>query len=370
MAKVIDGAMKGARAWATIDLAALRHNLRCIRQLAPAAKLLAVIKADAYGHGLATLTPAIAAHVDGFAVATVEEGLQCRRLQADKPIVVLSAFWTADQLPQLAEAHLQAVIHTESQAEWLCNYYRHGQPLAVWLKFDSGMHRLGLTAEQIRAIHPRLSAYSAGTDIGLMSHIANADLATDTYTAVQQARFAELAATWPGARSMANSAALCRYPTTHYDWVRPGIMLYGASPFAYRSQRPPTLRPVMHLQARVLAIKAVAADQPIGYHGGFRTARPMRLAVVGIGYGDGYPRGITHGAVLIGRRRAPLIGAVSMDMLTIDATEFPALAIGDAVTLWGPGLAVEEVASWAKTIPNELLCRVTARVARVVEAET
>ena len=369
------------RAMALIDLDSLRHNINQIRQVTQA-RLMAVIKADAYGHGLETICAAMHDRVDAFAVATIAEGIQCRRVQKNKPIVVLSELWQQQQLQYFEQYRLQAVLHNQQQIKWLEAY--QGNPLSVWIKFDSGMNRLGVAPESVETIYRKCENLRTVKVLRLMSHLANADILGNDFTRMQLEVFKRVTNKLGCEKSLANSAAVMRWPTTHFSWVRPGLMLYGVAPYTphiphipQTNKTPPgepencvlkkfDLRPVMQLQARLIAIKTIAADQAVGYGGIFRTRRVSKIAVVGFGYGDGYPR-LEHpqAYVLIHNRPATIIGQISMDMITVDVTDLDRVKVGDEVTLWGADLGVEKVAQWAGTIPYELLCKVTARVARL-----
>ena len=322
-----------------------------------------MVKADAYGHGLEGISSAINLLVDGFAVATISEGIQCRSIQEHKPVVVLSEFWQQGQLNDFERHGLDPVIHSDAHVAWMAQY--SGRPLNIWIKFDTGMNRLGIRVDQVRDVYQALRKNSSIGEIRLMSHLASADQQQDKFTGKQQQQFDHCVAQFDADASLANSAGIMMWPKTHYDWVRPGIMLYGVCPLD-QSTGNPKLSPVMRLQARIIATKDVDADETIGYGRTFRTTRQMRIAHVGFGYGDGYPRIVdARACVLVRGQRAPVVGRISMDMITIDTSILDAVEAGDVVTLWGEQLRVEEVADWAGTIPYELLCKVTTRIPRV-----
>ena len=361
-------ANKLLRAWATIDLQALHHNISVIRKLAPDCKIMAVVKADAYGHGLATIVKSIYRQVDGFAVATLSEGILCRQIQDYRPIAVLSEFWHATQLKDFAKYDMQPVIHGPRQLEWMQTW--SGKPLSVWVKFDTGMNRLGIPAVQLAETCASLQALASIRSVRVMSHLANADIAHDRYTDKQLERFDSACWSLPYEKSLANSAGVMQRKSAHKDWVRPGLMLYGISPLVNRETGNMGLRPVMQLKARLISVKFVDKDQPIGYGGLYRTRRRSLIGIVGLGYGDGYPWGVrTDACVLIHGKRAPLTGRVSMDMIAVDVSEHDAVRVGDEVTLWGDGLPVQEVAGWARSIPYELVSKVMPRIPRVVIGE-
>ena len=356
-----------------LDAAALRHNLQTARKLAAHSKILAVVKADAYGHSIGWAVDQIGDLADGFAVATLAEGVACRGAVARKPIVVLSGLQTPQCLKLCQRFALQPVAHTFAQIEWLEKL--RGAPITIWLKIETGMHRLGLTPAEFHQAMKILPNNRCIKQIHLMSHFACADHSggdhPDSASAMQLNNFRAATDAFADsnhncARSLANSAALMRIPAAHFQWVRPGIMLYGGSPLLNITAAQLKLKPVMHLQARVVAVKEIAAGQAVGYGGDYVAARAMRIGLVGCGYGDGYPRGMDAKAeVGIRGRRAPIVGRISMDLLTVDITDFAEVAAGDEVTLWGDSPTVDEVAAWANTIPNELLCRVSQRVPRL-----
>ncbi len=343
---------------ARIDLSALEHNLHVARR-ATGARIMAVIKAAAYGHGLLPVAEALNA-ADGFALLDLRDAVQLRDAGFRQTILLMEGFFTPDELPLVAGHDLACVIHDAHQIAMLDKYPRRGS-LSVWLKVNSGMNRLGFAPRDVPAVMEKLKSHPAVRDITLMTHFSHADEAPGV--AAQLQVFNELAAPYRVARSLANSAALLRYPATHADWVRPGIMLYGASPFTDSTARQLGLRPVMTLQSRIISVRGIGVGECIGYGGVFRAEAPMRVGVVACGYADGYPRHAPSGTpVLVDGRRAGILGRVSMDMLSVDLSALPAAEVGSRVTLWGEGLPVEEVAQAAGTISYELLCARTERV--------
>lgn len=351
---------------ATIDLEALRHNIRLARDLAPDSRLLAVVKADAYGHGAVPVARALAPYADALAVAGLDEARALRAAGLEHPIVLLAGCFSADELSELGTGGFEPVIHTNEQVEWLLST-EFSRPIRVWLKFDSGMHRLGLDANQFRRAHERLRSAPQVGALVLMSHLACADAADDRNTLEQLERFAEVTADLEGERSIANSAAVLALPDSHADWIRPGIMLYGWSPLDHQTRESDDLLPVMRLTSRIIAIRDLAAGEAVGYGRRFVCRRPTRIGVVAMGYGDGYPRAAPDGTpVLVNGRRCAIAGRVSMDLLTVDITEAESVDIGDEVELWGPGLSANEVASHCGTIAYELVTRVAPRVPRTV----
>ncbi len=348
-------------AWARIDLAALQHNLQIARQHAPASRLWAVIKADAYGHGALPVAAAIAAQADGLAVARVSEALALRAAGHQQPLLVLAGAVDGDELAAASRYRLQLAVHDHSQLALL----RAAQaPLpGCWLKVDSGMHRLGFAPAEAAAIHAELGQLT-GLPVGLMSHFACADDPADSATNRQLDCFAAATAGLDGPRSLANSAAILAHPASHADWIRPGIMLYGGAPLLAVAAAEHRLKPVMTLASRVIAVRPLAAGEAVGYGASWRSTKATRIAVIAIGYGDGYPRHAPSGTpVLINGQRYPLAGRVSMDLLTVAIGDAP-ISAGDEAILWGEGLPASEIAHCANTIDYALFCGVTARVAR------
>jgi alanine racemase len=349
---------------ATIDSAALRHNLQVVRQWAPRSRVMAVIKANAYGHGLVSVARALES-ADSFAVARVDEGLTLRQAGIDAPTVLLEGVFDREQLDAAGDARFELVVHTPEQIE-LLRAAAPGVRFKVWLKFDSGMNRLGFKGSAFDSALAALRDLPAVRGpVNLFTHLASADAPELSTTADQLARFAAATKSLPGERSIANSAGMLSFPQAQADWVRPGLLLYGVSPFAGSIGADYGLRPAMTLHSHVIAVKELSPGEQVGYGGVWTAARPTRLAVAAIGYGDGYPRNLGSGApVLVSAERAALAGRVSMDMIGIDVTDLKQPpALNDPVILWGAGLPVEEIAVWADTIPYELLCGISQRVA-------
>jgi alanine racemase len=348
---------------ATIDSGALRHNLHVVRHLAPQSRVMAVIKANAYGHGLVAVARALES-ADAFAVARVDEGLTLRMAGIQAPTVLLEGVFDREQLEAAAGAGFELVVHTAEQIE-LLRAAAPGISFKVWLKLDSGMNRLGFKAAAFDSAHAALAALAAvRSPVNLFTHLASADEPDLATTAEQLARFATATRHLAGERSIANSAGMLNFADAQADWVRPGLLLYGVSPVGGAIGADYGLRPVMTLRSHVIARKDLAAGERVGYGGDWTAARPTRLAVAAVGYGDGYPRALPSGApVLVNGERASLAGRVSMDMIGIDVTDLARpVALGDPVVLWGEGLPVEEIAVWADTIPYELLCGISQRV--------
>ncbi|MFC6840298.1 alanine racemase [Xanthomonas theicola] len=345
--------MRPARA--LIDLDALRHNYRLARQLG-GGKALAVVKADAYGHGAVACARALQAEADGFAVACIEEALELRQAGIAAPILLLEGFFDADELPLIAEYRLWCAVASPWQVDAIAAYAAP-QPLCLWLKLDSGMHRLGLAPALFCAAHARLSALPQVAQLVLMSHFACADELDSARTLEQAQVFRQASAGLAGETSLCNSPALLGWPQLRSDWGRPGLMLYGADPFAAAADLPGQLRPVMTLQSRIIAVRELAAGEPVGYGARFVAPRPTRVGVVAIGYADGYPQFAPNGTpVLIDGAPGELIGRVSMDMLTVDLTAHPRAGLGSEVQLWGAQPRIDTLAARCGSSAYRLLC--------------
>ena len=353
---------------AIIDLGAMRANLARVRALAPTSRVLAMVKANAYGHGATRVLPALAS-ADMLGVACLEEALALRDAGAHQPILLMEGVFEADELPACARTGCAIAVHSSDQLRML-EHARLERPVAVWLKLDSGMGRLGFPAEQAREVHARLCRCRAvAPNIGLMTHFANADTVGDRTAEAQMDRLRAATEGLPGDRSIANSAGVIAWPEAHQDWVRPGIMLYGVTPMEGRVGSDDGLAPVMTLETRLISVKDIRAGAPVGYGATWRARQDTRIGVAAIGYGDGYPRHAPSGtAVLVNGRPAPTAGRVSMDMLAIDLGDHPDARWATRSTLWGKGLPVETIAASAGTVAYELLCGVAARVhVRVVD---
>jgi len=347
---------------ARINGGALRSNLQRLRGLAPASKLMAVVKANAYGHGLVGAALALS-DADAFGVARIDEAIALRAAGIRKPIVLLEGVFNAAQMAEAAHRQLELVVHEAAQLS-LLEAWRGEHPFTLWLKVDTGMNRLGFRGADLPAAWQRVTALRPRpAALRLMTHLSSADEPDGSVTRQQLQRFAPLAQGLGVPLSVANSAAIFATPESHCDWIRPGLVLYGVSPFADRSGAALGLQPAMTLETTVIAVRQVAAGERVGYGGAWRAGRASRVAILAAGYGDGLLRSLPNGApVLINGQRAPLAGRVSMDMIAVDVTDLPPVMVGDTAELWGPGLAVEAVAAAAGTIPYELLCAVSQRV--------
>ena len=348
---------------ALIDLNALKHNLHRVHAAAPGRKVIAVIKANAYGHGMITIAKALqAAGVDAFAVARFEEAQQLRQSAIYIPLLCLEGFFDAAELTSAAKANVQPVVHHTSQVE-LLEQAKLASPITVWLKIDSGMHRMGVAPQLAGQVRHRLAQSAAVKEVKLMTHLASADDRDSRQTIQQLELFASTARWGESEITIANSAGILGWPDSHGDWVRPGIMLYGVSPFIGGRGDAENLKPVMTLKSRVIAVNAFKKGDAIGYGASWKCPEDMSIAVVACGYGDGYPRHAVPGTpLLINGQRLPLVGRVSMDSVCVDIRQAGEIAIGDEAVLWGQDLPVEEVAEQATTIAYELLCSVTGRV--------
>jgi alanine racemase len=350
---------------ALIDLDALTYNLRKVKMAAPRAQIMAIIKANGYGHGSVRVAKALA-EADAFGVASLEEAMTLRESGITQSLVLLAGFFSPDELELLARQRIEPVIHHVSQIDIL-ERTPLSRPLSLWVKFDTGMHRLGFPAETVRVVWERLSAWGTKVHrLRLLTHLANADRRKDPLTLKQLELFERTLHGITGERSVANSAGILSWPETITDWVRPGIMLYGISPFVDETGPELGLRPVMTLQSRLIAINRFKRGESIGYGGTWVCPEDMPVGVVAIGYGDGYPRHVPSGTpVLVNGKPLPLVGRVSMDLVSLDLRTQPDVKIGDPVVLWGHGLPVEVMARMADTIPYELICGITPRVRRV-----
>jgi len=344
---------------ARISIGAMAHNLRVARSHAGTARVFAVVKANAYGHGLSRARRALAA-ADGFAVLTLEEAANLRQMGVEQPILLLEGIFGADEIAVCAELDLWPVLHHSAHLDWL-QQRPPASPIQVFLKFDSGMHRLGLPLAEHAAAVARVRALPGVAGITLMTHFAQADEAVGVDWQLQPflRAMAGYGLPWSGA----NSAALLRYPQTQGAWVRPGIMLYGASPFADVSAEQLGLKPAMSLRSEIISVQTLQRGEGVGYGQLFRAERAMRVGVVACGYADGYPRhALTGTPVLVNDRASQTLGRVSMDMLCVDLSECADAGIGSPVELWGDRLSVDAVATAAGTSSYELLCALAARV--------
>jgi alanine racemase len=357
----------GARA--LIRLGALRHNLEVLRSVAPGARVMAVIKANAYGHGLVPVAKHLEA-ADSLAVARLPEAQLLRESGIDKPVVLLAGVSTEEELGEAFDQGFELVVHDVEQVGLLERATGSGG--TVWLKVDTGMNRLGFAPADAPELLRRLNAAAAVNDLRLMTHFSSADELENPVTESQINAFAPVTRNFPGAVSIANSPASLGWPQVVDArarlgfggdfWIRPGISLFGISPFADRTGRELGLKPVMQFEARLIAVKPLHAGARVGYKGAYTSERDTTLGIIAAGYGDGYTRHFRSGTpVLLNGRRVPLVGIVSMDMCAVDLGAAATDRVGDIATLWGDDLPVEEVAPWADAISYELVCGVMNR---------
>ena len=348
---------------AEIRVAALRHNLQRVRESAPSSRVIAVVKANGYGHGMQIVSHALN-DADAFAVASIDEAINLRESGIHQPILLLEGYFDAADLLLLQAYSLQPVIHSTHQLE-LLEQAKITYPFDVWLKIDTGMNRLGFRPSEFTPVCTRLQENDAVQNVHAMTHFACADDRSDSMTAKQIECFDQTLANTSLACTLANSAGILGHPDSHRDWVRPGIMLYGASPFMDADAGSQNLCAVMNLKSELIATHDVAAGESVGYGADWICDNDMRVGVIAGGYGDGYPRHAHAGTpVLVNGQRVPLIGRVSMDMITVDLSGCDA-EVGAPVLLWGDELPADEVALHAETIAYELFCNVAPRVPRI-----
>lgn len=357
---------------ALIDRAALRANLQALRSAAPKSKLMAVVKANAYGHGIKPALEALA-EADGFAVARLEEAIVIDdQSLTDQRLLLLEGVTSREATQEALQRGFDLVVHNFEQLQWLAGSLCQSD---LWIKFDTGMNRLGFAEADFERVVTDLRRLRADWPVSgrcpqlrMMSHFACADEPTREENLAQEQRFSGLKARWeaefgPVESSFCNSAALLSRPSWHGDWVRPGISLYGVSPFEGVSAEALGLQPVMTLETEVIALRSLKVGESVGYGATWRASRPSKIAILAAGYADGLPRHLPSGApVLVDGKRASVTGRVSMDMLAVDVSDIPQVRVGSSATLWGKGLPVEEVATAAGTIAYELLCALNQRV--------
>lgn len=365
---------------ATVDTKALKHNLNCVKQKVHPAKILAMIKANGYGHGLVQVAQTLK-EADAFGVACIEEALKLRQAGIQNRIVLMEGFFTKEELSDIVEFQLEPVIHHRAQLLDLIQRETEAkkdgkssvEPLNIWIKIDTGMHRLGFQIADWGQTYAMLQELRAVNIQGIMTHFASADEVHNPKTQKQILSFQEALKNvspipaFP--KSLANSAGIWAWPESHGDWVRPGIILYGVSPFANQTGVDLGLMPVMTLSTSLIAIHWLKKGEQIGYGGIYTCEEDMPIGVVAVGYADGYPRHAPKGTpVLLNGKRVPLVGRVSMDMMTIDLRALPDAKVGDPIELWGNHLPIEEVAKHIGTIGYELLTSLSPRVPIIVKA--
>lgn len=360
----------GARA--LIRLGALKHNLKIIRAAAPGSRVMAVIKANAYGHGMVTVAQNLS-DVDAFAVARIPEAIFLRENGIKAPVVLLAGILNSEELLAAIQWQFETVVHCREQVE-LLESCADGS-VSIWLKIDTGMNRLGFLPQDADDLIKRLKSMSAVRELRLMTHLSSADELENSTTDEQLQLFASVAEKFDGAVSIGNTPGILGWPAVANprpeligdNWIRPGLALFGISPFADKTGSDLGLKPVMQFEARLIAVKPLRKGARVGYQGSYESKSDSTLGIISAGYGDGYTRQLPSGTpILINGRRVPLIGKVSMDMIAVDLGPNASDAVGDVATLWGDGLAVEEVASWSNAIPYELVCGVMNREASEV----
>ena len=369
------------RAWATINLQALQSNFQLARTSCPHTRIAVVIKADGYGHGIVAVANTLNEVMDAedcFAVATLQEAITISNINPDRQILLLEGFLNGNELKTIIEAGLNIVVHSREQLQCMESAITQDavpRSITIWLKLDIGMHRLGFCAEEFTDAYARISCLPWVREIIYMSHLPRADKPDEeessdlTRNQIQHLEKVVDSCASQGDKilSLAASAGILSLPQTHFQWIRPGIMLYGGTPFSGETGPQRKLQPVMTLRSRIIAIRTLAAGQTIGYGGSYLCEKTTRMAVVCIGYGDGYPQSAKNGTPVLVKSgekitRTQLIGRVSMDMITIDLTNCEEAVVGDEVILWGEGLPADEVAMHANSLSYVLFCQLTRRV--------
>lgn len=346
---------------------ALRHNARLAKQLAGNTSVYAMVKANAYGHGLAVAVAAMAPEVQGFGVALMQEAEDLLQITPHANVLLLEGCFDVAEWQRASELGLAVILRSPEQLQDL-QKATLTQPLDVWIKVDTGMHRLGFRPEQLESVVKQLNTTDKVRLVGLASHLACADVVDHPLTAEQLSLMASLAARYQLPYSIANSAAIYRYPEHHGALVRPGIMLYGATPLADQTAEQLDIAVTQRLTAPIIAFTDVPKGETVGYGASWRAPEDSRVAVVAMGYGDGYPRHAPAGTpAAVNNQRTQLVGRVSMDMLTVDVTHLKDVKVGDTVELWGDVVNATEVADACGTISYELFCQVTARPQRIIQ---
>lgn len=345
-----------------IDTNALLHNLNAIQKQAKNSKVIAMVKANAYGCGVDVVTNTLTKKVDAFGVACVDEAIQIRKLGIKDPCIIFEGPHEQSELALAVEYGFELVIHHRKQIEWLTSFMTP-KSIKVWIKINTGMNRLGFKDYELDQVVQELrTCASVDVPIGLMTHFACADEPEHPLHGSQKLKWKRLIKNWQGPISACNSAALWSSQDCIGSYIRPGLALYGISPFAHLIYKDLDLKPVMRFESRVAVIHELTENEYIGYGATFQTHRPTKLAIIPVGYGDGYPRHIQAGTyVSIGNFKVPIVGRVSMDKITVDITDYPGVQIGDLVELWGEYVPIEYVAKQSGTIPYELMCHVGPR---------
>ena len=346
----------------TVDLDAIRHNYRLARSLNPTGKAAAIIKANGYGHGAVKIAKALENEADAFGVACIEEGVELVEAGIKKPVLLLEGFFEVSELEYISANGMWCAVHSLEQIEQIAEAELI-QPLNIWLKMDSGMHRLGVHPDDYQPAYQRLKALDNVADVVLMTHFSSADELDKSVTAEQIEVFHAATAGIDAPVSLANSAGTLAWDDARGDWLRPGIMLYGATPFPEAQENADQLIPAMTLTSEVIAVRDVPIGESVGYACAWTADKPSRVGTVALGYADGYPRhAVTGTPVWINGQRSRIIGRVSMDMLAVDLTDLPEAGVGTEVEFWGRNITAAEVAPLCGTIPYTLFTGITRRV--------
>lgn len=341
----------------------LLHNLHQIKAAAPSKTIIAMVKANAFGHGIRSTSLRLERHVDNLGVASIEEALVLRKIGIKKPITLMEGVFEPDELLIAACQQFHVVFHDMTQLKWL-NGLHLPLPLTTWIKVDTGMGRLGFSINDIpHALSILKDSKFIQQPVGLMSHLSCADEPSHPLNIIQLDEFTKLANSWQGPKSLANSAAIFAMPQSHFDVIRPGVCLYGVSPVKNKKASDFNLKPVMTLQTRLISVRKRETNSFVGYGGTYKCVEPMNIGVIAIGYGDGYLRSLpSHTPVLVNDKKCHLVGRISMDMAAIDLRGCDNAKVGDPVILWGEGLPIEEITANSSTIANELMTSVQSRV--------
>jgi len=349
---------------ALVDLDAIRDNYALACRLAPKSRSIAVIKADAYGHGMLRVAEALQDMAPAFAVAILDEALELREAGISTPLLVLEGVNSVESCEMAAANKLSLVVNSHEQASILLQT-KAAEPVSIWAKVDTGMHRLGLSPDDLDPVLDRLQV--GGREVSVIcTHLACADDLASDVTREQIESFLACTSGQDLPLSISNSAGILAWPDSHADWNRPGYMLYGDSPMRTDIESASDLRPAMTLRSEIIAIREIAVGESVGYGGRWQATRPSKIGTVACGYADGYPRHAPDGTpTLVDGCVAPLVGTVSMDMITLDLTEHENVTVGASVELWGSGVAVSDIATRSGTIGYDLLTGVTSRVPRI-----
>jgi len=353
-----------------IDLSALEHNFHVVRSYAPKQKIVCCVKANAYGHGIDQVSHCLSKHTDALAVSSIDEAISLRKASVSAPILLLEGVFDVNELARVAQYKLWIVVHNQRQIDWLlssslCQADEDGWETNIWLKIDTGMHRLGVEPNSVPSLVRQLLSKFKAKNLRLMTHFACADEMGNPFTSLQISRFFDIENQSNLECSLANSAAIIEYPESHEDWVRPGFLLYGLSPFGKEHPSSKNLKPVMRFTTEIIDIKTVSSGEGVGYNHYWRAEKESRIAILAAGYGDGYPRNTKNGApVFVKNQIAKTVGHVAMDMMMIDVSDLENIQIGDDVELWGTHVSVHDLAEHSGYSPYEFLTRMPSRAKR------